>query len=412
MRHLLYIIPTLFALWMLDNGISLDRYAGWERNAVRNSMARWDQQKRAKVAIFGSSTSKDWLPRPFLAKVTGVRTGDVLDAHVNGCHQGCTWASVRTLLRRERHFDTVFFGTNLFQMCEQVHSKRVLQHQIMTPAADAPRLFGLYAHAQQPLTYVGRYVGMTFSGAYGDTAAVQRWLAEDLYGKPRRGRGHLWARKRIPRKSKTASCRYRDADVAYKAAVSAALFDDLSALADEVFVMLLPDPTASSDDPEDQRRWAAHRALHQRLADARPQVTLIDLVTDGVVEPKGFRDAIHLHRDAMPRQQALFEARMKALGWPRAKGGKSKGAKRAPAPPAVRRAVKSKASAPPRAPSDMPAKPSDMPAKPSGMPAKSSGMPSQPSETLIEPLPHAPSGIRVRPLGTPRAPADAAGERR
>ncbi len=317
MRHLLYIIPVLCGLWMWDNSLSLDRYAGWERNSVRNSMIRWDRGKRAKVAIFGSSTSKDWLPVTLAARVTGVGARDVLDAHVNGCHQGCTWSSVRKLLQRERHYEAVFFATNLFQMCEELHSKRVLQHQMMLPAQDVPRLFGLYAHADQPLTYVGRYVGMTLSGAYGDTAALQRWLREDLFGEPKRGRTHLWARPdRPPSSKKTMSCRYRPADVAYKAAVSAALLDDLTRLADHVFLLLLPDPTAASDDPEHQRRWVLHRALHQELADARPAVTLIDLVTDGVVEQKDFRDAIHLHRRAMPRQQKLFEARMEAAGWP------------------------------------------------------------------------------------------------
>lgn len=357
MRHLLYIIPTLIGLWMLDNGISLDRYAGWERNSVRNSMSRWDRGKKARVALFGSSTSKDWLPVTLAAKVTGVRSRDVLDAHVNGCHQGCTWASVRTLLAREQRYEAVFFGTNLFQMCEKAHSKRVLQQQIMTPAADAPRLFSLYARAEQPLDYVGRYVGMTLSGAYGDTAAVQRWMAEDLYGKPRRGRTHLWARKKLPSKPKQASCRYRPEDVAFKAAVSRALLDDLRQIADHVFVMLLPDPTASLDDPEHRRRWAAHRALHAAMVAERPGVELVDLVTDGVVEPDDFRDAIHLDGKAMPRQRALFEARMKALGWPRTKPSKS-----SPKP--------SKSS---MRPSKSSVKPSAKPSEPSPKPSEPSG---------------------------------------
>lgn len=320
MRHLLYIIPTLCALWMFDNSASMDRYAGWERNSVRNSMHRWHRRSKAKVAIFGSSTSKDWLPRTLAAEVTGAKLGDVLDAHINGCHQGCTWAEVRKMMQRRRRFEAAFFGTNLFQMCEETHSKRVLQQQIMLPAADAPRLFGLYAHAAQPLNYMGRYIGMTLSGAYGDTAAVQRFLAEDVYGKPKRGRTHRWARRALPGKSKTASCRYRPADVAFKAAVSGALLDDLGVIAEQVFLILLPDPTAGLDDPAHQARWAAHRALHAALVAERPHVTLIDLVTDGVTDAADFRDAIHLHRRAMPRQQRLFERRMKAAGWPPPRG--------------------------------------------------------------------------------------------
>ena len=56
MRHLLYIVPTLIALWLIDNALSEDRYAGWERNSVRTSMRRWAERPKAKVALFGSST--------------------------------------------------------------------------------------------------------------------------------------------------------------------------------------------------------------------------------------------------------------------------------------------------------------------------------------------------------------------
>jgi len=409
MRHLLYIIPTLIALWMLDNGLSFDRYVGWERNAVRSSTMRWEQGKRAKVAIFGSSTSKDWLPASLAARVTGVRTRDVLDAHVNGCHQGCTWASVRTLLRLERRYEVAFFGTNLFQMCENAHSKRILQHQIMTPAADAGRLMRLYGRAEQPLNYAGRYIGMTLSGAYGDTASLQRWLAEDLYGEAKKGRQHRWARRRLPTtKKRQASCRYAPEDVAFKAAVSEALFDDLSRIAKHVFVLLLPDPTAGLDDPEHRRRWAAHRALHRRLADARPRVTLIDLTDGGVVEPEGFRDAIHLERGAMGRQRALFEGRMRAVGWPPPKtDAAGKPAREAPqtkgrafgrpARVAPSRVLPGRAfeSSKPSEPSGMPSKSSGMPSESSGMLSKSSGMPSESSgvSSCVS------SGVQSKPFG-------------
>lgn len=317
-KHLLYILPTLAALWIVDGTLSEDRYIGWERNSVRNSTDRWERHRRATVALFGSSTSKDWLPAQLAARTVGKTRRDVVDAHTNGCHQACTWATVRKMLRRERRYEFAFVGTNLFQLCELPHSKRVLQQQMQLPAADVPRAFGLYLHAEQPLRYMGRYIGMTLSGAYADTAPIQRWLAEDLFGKAKRGREHRWYRADRPSSETVLTCSYEDDAVAYKRAFSEALLDDMGQLADRVFLMMLPDRTLGLDTPENRERWRRHMALHREMADARPWVTLVDLVTDGVSDPKKFRDGFHLGREGIDDQQALFERRMRELGWPKA----------------------------------------------------------------------------------------------
>ncbi len=307
-------MPVLLGLWFLDNALSKDRYIGWERNSVRNSAHRWAARKKAKVVILGSSTSKDWIKPSWLAKQVGKRPGDVLDAHINGCHQGCTYAEVRRLLDRGRHFEVAFFGTNLFQLCEFAHSKRVLQQTLMLPSHDIPRLFGIYTHAEQPLQYMARFAGIKLSGAYGDTAALQRGFKEGLWGKGRRGHEHRWYRKRRPRKDKPPlSCAYSDDEVAYKWALSEALFDDLAELAERSYLLFLPDRTASLDDPDHQERWRRHRALHEAAAAARPHLEFVDLVTDGPTDPKYFRDGYHLSSKGMKLQRALFEKRMKAL---------------------------------------------------------------------------------------------------
>ncbi|MCA9547879.1 MAG: hypothetical protein KC613_25920, partial [Myxococcales bacterium] len=84
----LWLALVLAALGVADHFISSGRSIGWERNSVRNSRARWAKKPQARVAIFGSSTSKDWLPEGWLAGLLKVPTATVLDAHINGCHQG------------------------------------------------------------------------------------------------------------------------------------------------------------------------------------------------------------------------------------------------------------------------------------------------------------------------------------
>lgn len=307
-------MPLLVAGWMIDNALSKDRYAGWERNSVRNSERRWDPARRAKVAIFGSSTSKDWLDERRLAGLLGRPRRDVVDAHINGCHQGCTWAEVQTMLQRGRRYEVAFYGTNLFQLCENEHSKRILQHTMMTPAARVPALFEHYAVSQNPLRMMARHIGIRFSGAYGDTAAIRADIAATLEV-PRRAPTWKWYRATAPAaEESTLSCDYAPGSVALKRSFTEGLLDDFRQLADHTYLMLLPDRSRSLDDPEHQRRWAAHMAMHRELADARPWVTIIDLVTDGAAEDGHFRDGFHLARSGMKIQQALFERRLRELG--------------------------------------------------------------------------------------------------
>ena len=318
---------------------------------MRNSVHRWDKsrrwegERRPKIAVFGSSTSVDWLDlrKPYLANLLGVRRGDILDAHMNGCHQGCTWAEVRRMRQRqalkrcylrgknqcdpptEKRFETVFFGTNLFQLCENTHSKRSLQHSMLTPTADIPALMNIYLSAEEPLLHMGRFWGTKLSEGYADTIALRDYWGRKTIGKGRRGQEHRWYRADRPKKDKaTLSCEYTSDAVAFKRRLTEGMLDDLHALTDRVYLMLLPERSLGLDDPEHKRRWAAHLALHRTLAETRDWVTLIDLVTDGVDAHGHFRDEIHLNAKGMKRQRALFETRLKALGVGPKDGGPKK----------------------------------------------------------------------------------------
>lgn len=307
-----YFIPLIVLLWFVDGWISNDHQGGWERNSVFNSQRRWANQPRAKLAIMGSSTSKDWLPGHELARLFQMKRSEVLDAHINGCHQDCTWAQVRKLKSNRRRFKYIFYGTNHFQICEDIHSKRVLQQQLMLPRIDIPKLFHLYLDTQEPLQYMARFIGMHISGAYGDTLMTQTKIKQRFFGRGKRGQAWRWVRsKPTLSKRKVHICNYSQDEVAYKQSVSRALYKDMSDMAQKVFIMILPDPSAGQKPYE--RQWAQHWAFHREATDHLSNVYLVDLVTDGVRGWSSFRDAIHLHKRAMPQQLKLLKTQLRTL---------------------------------------------------------------------------------------------------
>ena len=204
-------------------------------------------------------------------------------------------------------FKTVFFGTNLFQMCEDGHSKRNLQHSMLVPTEDIPALFGIYAAAQSPLEHMGRFIGMKLSGAYGDTRALRDYWGQSALGDTKSRRDYLWYRQTPSKKAKEPlSCDYLDENVALKLAFSRSLFSDLSRFSEQTFIMLLPDRSVLLDDPVHKARWAKHKLAHQKLADEHPNVHLLDL-TGSVTSAADFRDGFHLDRKSYRKQQAVFE---------------------------------------------------------------------------------------------------------
>jgi hypothetical protein len=309
----LNVVALLAALWWADQIFSAGGVAGGERKAVRGAFARMQASRADKVVLLGSSTSRDWLPPRSLAAIFDVDTEDVLDAHINGCHQDCTWAQVRHLLAQGRHFDVAFYGTNLFQLCEYPHTKRALQQRELLPSGDRPKLLRLYAHSQHPLAHVGRFVGGAVSAVYADTTATQREAARRLLG--RQDPDRSWVRAPSDEPREPPRCGYRDDEVAYKRAVSRALYADLGRLADRTFVLLLPDASLLSTEPDDVRAWEAHRALHRELADEYEHVTLIDLAIPRPREK--YTDGVHLRPQAGVEQRRLLHQRLREGGYVR-----------------------------------------------------------------------------------------------
>ncbi|MCA9672002.1 MAG: hypothetical protein KC503_40680 [Myxococcales bacterium] len=321
MRHLLYVVPVVLALWLADRVVSDDGRIGWERNGVFDGQRRVARSRARRIVLFGSSTSVDWLRPGHVAQILGGKPDDVLDAHVNGCHQACTLAQVKAMLARgRRRFQYAFFGTNQFQMCEFEHSKRVLQQVMNLPAADVPETFGIYLHAERPLNYIARFIGISLSETYGDTKILQSRWSRALF-EPRRGAGWRWVLKKRPkRKNHWHLCPYEPAQVAYKAEMMRALLDSLGELSQRVFVNILPDINLSEREPKRRAKvalgWKRHRALMKKMCDARHNVTCFDLATErGARLPQHFRDGFHTSALGGQLQRALLIEQMRAGGF-------------------------------------------------------------------------------------------------
>ncbi|MBA3547943.1 MAG: SGNH/GDSL hydrolase family protein [Nannocystis sp.] len=317
MRHLLYIVPILLALWFVDQCLSRDRRVGWERNAMRGYEWRWTKADGRKVLLLGSSTAVDWLPPSYLAPLLRVDRDLLLDAHVNGCHQDCAWAIVRRAVQEQRRFELSVIGVNQFQQCDDLHPKRSLQLHTLMPTRDLPRALVLHAKGEQPLLAAGRLLGNILSGAYGDTAFLQTQWRDQLLGARDAKRAHRWYSAVAPARTPPPFCDYAPARVAYKLAVTGALLDDLGQISARVVLVLLPDVSLSQvDDPARVAAWNAHRAAHVELAATRPFVTLIDLSQGGAREPADFSDGTHLSRRGMTVQRQLFARELAAAGLP------------------------------------------------------------------------------------------------
>lgn len=288
-------LPLL--LFSLDRWVSDRGTLGWERNAVRGGLARVDKLPEASgVVVLGSSTSRDWLRMRALAFLYRIPRDQVVDAHINGCHQACTWAEVRNMLARGRHFEYAFYGLNHFQMCEEPHSKRVLQHRMLLPREQTFDLWKLYAHAKMPQWYIARSIVAAGAQGPADTAAVRAKLRYYTVGRPQPGQSHRWSTANPPSPPRVRYCSYNEDEVRYKLEATRMLFDDLKHLATVSNVMILPDESLSHTTPAITKAWAAHRKALHELAASRPWIELIDMTEGGPWTPERFTDGVHLHQ--------------------------------------------------------------------------------------------------------------------
>lgn len=307
----LALVPGL--VW-LDRELSDDGTLGRERHAVRGGLMRIAERPDADgVVILGSSTSRDWIAIHWLPRVFGEEPQDVLDAHVNGCHQGCAWAEVRRLLAQGRHFRVALFGTNQFQMCEEEHSKRVLQHRELAPEGDVLPDLLAYLHAQRPLRWIARHAFGTLSGVYADTLSVQKKLGDPILGKASRRANRAFIRP-VSDAHRTVWCPYSDRDIAYKRALSRRLYVDLARLADETFILLLPDRSLVEGGPQVQAAWERHRQVQRELVAEHESLHLLDFTAGQQYSHDDFKDPVHVTMRHGGRMRARFQTLLREGG--------------------------------------------------------------------------------------------------
>lgn len=286
------VAATLALLFVVDDRLSEGRRGGGERKIVLSTMERVDANTDATIFTFGCSTR---LNDQVLSEALNVPRASILDGHMGGCHQGCSFAEVRRLLAQGRRFERAFFAYNLFEACEHDHSKRTLQAQLMLPVDDTPLLFEHYLRAKKPARLITRFAGATISGAYADTNFVRRELSVALFGKPDAKNAHRWVRESAPAKeSWSPSCDFAPADTRLKVALTDALLADMGTLSKRSTLVLLPDRTVT--EPEHADRWALYRAQGRALVEKNPHVELLDLSEQGELTWDHFRDGAHLNK--------------------------------------------------------------------------------------------------------------------
>jgi hypothetical protein len=307
------VVLLLVGLWRLDRCATDDGRIGWERNAVRGALRRLAEGSAAEgVLLLGSSTTRDFLTPAALAAAFDEPESAVLDGHVNGCHQDCTWAEVRRLRAEGRHVRVAVYGLNQFQMCDDGNSKRILQQRLLLPPREVPGLAPRLLGADRPARALGRFLAGQVSTVFADTAAVRERLRDAVLGVPVGGRSHRWAVPRAAPPQRVRWCPYGPGEVAYKLGWLEAMLDDLDELADATYVILLPDESLDAGDPAIQAAWQRHRETMARLVAAHPRARLLDLTVDGPWPASRFRDGMHLERSQWRRQQRALHRAVRA----------------------------------------------------------------------------------------------------
>jgi hypothetical protein len=217
------------------------------------------------------------------------------------------------LLAKGLHFEELYFGSNLYQMNEDAVSWRLQTPMALMPRDQWPDLLALYTHAEQPLRYYARIVGMTASLAYRDSDAVRELLrdkldlTEPIYGGPQYG----WSRRMKARVPWLPRCTFEAEETALQRAALQALVHDMARLAD----LVLPD--RRRDDPACANGWRKFNAHVTAVTRDAPRTVLVNLSQPGGTGYTDFRDSVHLSAKGKKKQTELLKkklAKLKASG--------------------------------------------------------------------------------------------------
>lgn len=307
-NHIIALLVVLVGLWGLDRSLAPRGDRGSEYGTIQKQARRLETKPDASILVLGQSTTGRWLTPRNLGRLLKKPQAKILDAHLSGCHPDCSYAEVRNLLAQGRHFDEVYFGVNLFTLCEGESRRRVAAELLTLPVEDTFAMARHYFAAQEPTRYFGALAALTVSHAYWDPAYVQRRLSGG-WGLPKKARDWWMSQRdvdlvssdqRVPKSKKPNQDRSCAVDeeprVAFKMSVLEALMKDLGRLADHTYLMALPDRTltARRSNREMQKRWDTFTRLLRDVAQSEPTVEFVDLASHGPPHPSHYRDSFHL----------------------------------------------------------------------------------------------------------------------
>jgi len=281
---------------------------------IRLLEQRLAAKPHADVAIMGQSTIAKWLVEgDRFAHMYHLSPKQVVGAQIGGCDYTCSYAEARRLLAAGHHWKQIYYGANLYQMCEDPQSWRVFTPLALIPWSDLPDLLALWSHAQSPLSYYGRVIGMGVSQAYDDSIAARERVRTAL-GLPTPKASYRqpgWARPLDHPANWSPTCRYRPGEIALKSAAVARMLPDLTRLADEVYYLVMPD--RSRGDRKFAQAWKTFVAHQRALASAVPRVVFVDLATEGTGVYGDYTDGAHLNPKGKKKLSTLLMRKLAQL---------------------------------------------------------------------------------------------------
>jgi hypothetical protein len=303
---------TLAGVAALDRAIGRREGGGPYRQEIQRPIEQVRRAPAARHIVVGCSTS-NWFAKA-LRSAWKLGPRDVVDAHMSDCLQACTMAEARHLQALGRRFQTATFGVNSFEYCEAYRERRSMQEVELMPFEHSLDLARVYSHSDDPLRYVGGWLMNQASLVYGNTMWLQRHARKQWFGNE--SLDGRWFRREVPPKGprkEAFSCDYAAADRDFGKAATRGALRALSALADRVQLVLLPDKQHSADS-EEARRTRELFAFEQReLAADFERVELIDLLDPELTQQRLFRDGAHFNAKGVKLASAHLMRRVRRL---------------------------------------------------------------------------------------------------
>jgi hypothetical protein len=303
---------TLAGVAALDRSIGRYEGGGPYRQEIPRPIAEVRRAPTARHIVVGCSTS-NWFAAA-LRRGWKLGRADVVDAHMSDCLQGCTMAEARHLQALGRHFQTATFGVNSFEYCEAYRERRSMQEVELMPFEHSLDLARVYIHSDDPLRHAGGWLMNQASRVYGNTMWLQRHARKQWFGNESLD-ARWWRREPVqkgPRKE-SFQCDYAAADRDFGMAATRGALRALSALADRVQLVLLPDKQHSASSEEARRTRELFALEHRELALDFDRVDLLDLLDPVLTQQALFRDGAHFNPKGVKLASAQLVRRLPRL---------------------------------------------------------------------------------------------------